>query len=43
LQSGPTAELVVDAAAGDELFVEAAEGGGLEVVELELPTDDVAD
>jgi len=43
LQGGPGAEFVVDAAAGDKFFVETAEGGGLEVVKLEFPVDDVAD
>lgn len=43
LEGRPGAEFVVDAAAGDELFVETGEGCGLEVVELELPADDVAD
>ena len=43
MEGGPGAEFVVDAAAGDEFFVEAGEGGGLEVVELEFPVDDVAD
>lgn len=43
MQGRPGAEFVVDAAAGDEFFVETAEGGRLQVVELEFPVDDVAD
>ena len=43
MEGRPGAEFVVDAAAGDEFLVEAGEGGGLEVVELEFPVDNVAD
>lgn len=43
MDGGPTAKLVVDTAGGDEFFVEARQGGGLDVVEFELPADDVAD
>lgn len=42
LDSGEGAELVVDAACEDELFVQAAELGRLSVEELELPVDDAA-
>jgi hypothetical protein len=40
LDGGPTAELVVYAAGEDELAVETAGCGGLDVEELEFPVDD---
>lgn len=40
-ESGPRAELVVDAAGKDELLVDTTNLGGLRVVELELPVENV--
>jgi hypothetical protein len=40
LDSGPAAELVVDAAGEDEFFVETAGAGGLGVEEFEFPVDE---
>lgn len=41
-EGGPRAELVVDAAGKDELLVNTADLGGLRVVELKLPVENVA-
>ena len=40
MDSGPGAELVVDAASEDELPVKTTGAGGLDVEELELPVYD---
>jgi hypothetical protein len=40
LNSGPGAELVIDAAGEDELSVEATGLGGLGVEEFQFPVDD---
>ena len=42
LNSSEGAELIIDTAREDELFVQAAELGRLSVEELELPVDDAA-
>jgi len=42
LDGGPGAKFVVDAAAEDEFFIEAAQLGGLDVEEFQFPVDDGA-